>query len=1090
MQPLLLQHRQAPYKRPSLMHVGRSELPRSNIVFILLYAVCFVCGLFSNAQAENNMDSATDIPVFSGNTQEIGMPFMRSFTAKDHGRGAQNWTIAQDPRGLIYIGNQAGGILEFDGVRWRFIPITRGLTARSLAVSESGRIYVGAVSELGYLEPDESGLMRYVSMVDQIPESEREFADVWKIYVTKEAVYFGTFSKIFRFQNGKFTVLKPQSAFHFSFFVNGHLYVRDMDQGLKQLVDDEFKLIPGGEIFAHDRIYVALPWRDKSDINVEKMLLGTRNSGWFIFDGKSFIPWFNEVDAALKNDLIYQGIWLSDGRIAVATLLGGVYLLDRHGKLLDKVDKQDGLPGNDTTTLFQDIHKNLWICTGAAISIVDIESAFSYFNDHLGLDGTVNVVLRHQDKLYAGSSVGLYQMETPSAGNAHFVPVDGITSQSWALLSWGPRLLAGNYSGLFELENGHARKIASYSQAVMSLVRSSVNSSRLFVGTGNGLVSLHYDDGQWVYEGRLNDVTAEIRSLRETNDGTLWLGTVSSGVYRIGFRGKEANLGVETNPVIEHFDTNNGLPEHNIVTTNIVGGKIVFTTPQGLYTFEESNKTFVPFAPFANLFPEQRRSIDVMAEGRNGRMWMGTSTADFNINELGSAIREKDGHFQWESGSLGPLQEAEVEMLYAEENGVVWIGGADGLNRYDSTQEKGNANYTAIIRKVSDTRDKIIFGGAGPLTVPVFDHANNSLRFEFSAISYAYLSFNRFQVMLEGVDTKWSSWSKESYRDYTNLAPGNYRFIVHARNVYGEQSADAIYRFQILAPWYRQWWAYLLYVLLSGLIVQNLFRWRLWALNQRNRLLELEVAERTRELNQAMKALEEQSLTDPLTGLRNRRFLSLRMNEDIAEVNRSHQIVKLSQTSRATLNIDLVFVMVDLDHFKSVNDEYGHAAGDHVLEQTALLLNESIRDTDTVVRWGGEEFLVVARKAFRGEAGVLAERIRSKIEAHEFDLGNGQKLRRTCSLGLAIYPFIPQLAEAYAWEQVVDIADQCLYAAKRAGRNAWVGLFLAENSEADAILVEQPLNVSELIAKNSLVVKTSLPAGTPLDWSHGRSQNQ
>lgn len=123
-----------------------------------------------------------------------------------------------------------------------------------------------------------------------------------------------------------------------------------------------------------------------------------------------------------------------------------------------------------------------------------------------------------------------------------------------------------------------------------------------------------------------------------------------------------------------------------------------------------------------------------------------------------------------------------------------------------------------------------------------------------------------------------------------------------------------------------------------------------------------------------------------------------------------------------------------------MNDAYGHQAGDLVLRQVAERLKGAIRDSDELVRWGGEEFLLAARQSRRADASQVAERLRQAVSAAPFDLGEGRSLQRTCSIGFAAYPFIPGVPGRPTWETVVDLADQALYAAKASGRDGWVGL--------------------------------------------------
>jgi diguanylate cyclase (GGDEF)-like protein len=133
--------------------------------------------------------------------------------------------------------------------------------------------------------------------------------------------------------------------------------------------------------------------------------------------------------------------------------------------------------------------------------------------------------------------------------------------------------------------------------------------------------------------------------------------------------------------------------------------------------------------------------------------------------------------------------------------------------------------------------------------------------------------------------------------------------------------------------------------------------------------------------------------------------------------------------------------MVDLDHFKDVNDRHGHAAGDAVLVQMQERLREVFRESDYLVRWGGEEFLVLARATRRDEAKVVAERIRRAVADREFLLPDGERLHKTCSIGFACFPFLPAAPRLLSWSEVVELADQALYLAKHGGRNAWAAIY-------------------------------------------------
>ncbi|HEX8404836.1 MAG TPA: sensor domain-containing diguanylate cyclase, partial [Duganella sp.] len=191
-----------------------------------------------------------------------------------------------------------------------------------------------------------------------------------------------------------------------------------------------------------------------------------------------------------------------------------------------------------------------------------------------------------------------------------------------------------------------------------------------------------------------------------------------------------------------------------------------------------------------------------------------------------------------------------------------------------------------------------------------------------------------------------------------------------------------------------------------------------------------QLLEKNLELERAYKALEEVSLTDQLTGLRNRRFFLQNVDADVALSLRGYDNGehrgehRTPQREPADIDSnaanDLVFFMVDIDHFKEVNDRYGHAAGDVILVQMQERLREVFRESDYVIRWGGEEFLVLARATHRDDARAVAERMRRVVAEREFVLPDGVRLSKTCSIGFACFPFLPAQPRLLSWSQVVE----------------------------------------------------------------------
>jgi diguanylate cyclase (GGDEF)-like protein len=181
----------------------------------------------------------------------------------------------------------------------------------------------------------------------------------------------------------------------------------------------------------------------------------------------------------------------------------------------------------------------------------------------------------------------------------------------------------------------------------------------------------------------------------------------------------------------------------------------------------------------------------------------------------------------------------------------------------------------------------------------------------------------------------------------------------------------------------------------------------------------------------ANERLREASLTDPLTGLGNRRFLREAVLELLA--GGKPESARGDVASRR-----FVLMVVDLDFLKPINDRHGHDGGDRVLIQVAEILRQLCRSSDRIVRWGGDEFVVLCRDADIDTAAVLAERIRASIAKQIFRVEDGVAARTSASIGFAPYPFIASAPTQIDWEQSLALADAALYVAKQ-HRNDWMG---------------------------------------------------
>jgi diguanylate cyclase (GGDEF)-like protein len=306
------------------------------------------------------------------------------------------------------------------------------------------------------------------------------------------------------------------------------------------------------------------------------------------------------------------------------------------------------------------------------------------------------------------------------------------------------------------------------------------------------------------------------------------------------------------------------------------------------------------------------------------------------------------------------------------------------------------------------------------------------------SVAFADAASVTCRYRLKGLETEFTETANLPEARYSALPPGDYTFQVSCGPSESEQVASktAAYSFTVVGPWWQSWW-----VGVCGVVGFALLLWgALWARQRRgcreNDRLEKAVAERSAELAQANHELAEASFSDPLTGIRNRRFFQSTIAADASQAVRAYRgLASCSLNHR-----DLIFFLVDIDHFKEVNDQYGHDAGDRVLVQIAQRLNQVVRESDFLIRWGGEEFLVVCRSAERNDGALLASRILKAINGKAFDLGNERPLSRSCSVGWAAFPWLPAACSDLSVDEVLRLADRGLYLAKQGGRNQAVGL--------------------------------------------------
>ena len=227
------------------------------------------------------------------------------------------------------------------------------------------------------------------------------------------------------------------------------------------------------------------------------------------------------------------------------------------------------------------------------------------------------------------------------------------------------------------------------------------------------------------------------------------------------------------------------------------------------------------------------------------------------------------------------------------------------------------------------------------------------------------------------------------------------------------------------------------------------------------------------ELQRKNLELQEISFTDVLTGVWNRRYMEEILTAEAGQVLRNYQRA-LGSDSREIDHRDLVFIMVDMDFFKEVNDLYGHPAGDRLLQLVAQRLSTVVRKSDVLVRWGGEEFLIMSRSTDPWGTPAFCSRVLEVMSWEPFDLGSGIVVHKTCSIGWAAYPWCRNAYEAICAEEVIALSDAALYHAKAHGRTQSVGIVTADEASHTPQAIALPA-IREGKAPLARMIETACP---------------
>jgi hypothetical protein len=352
---------------------------------------------------------------------------IQNFSPQEYGGKKQNWSIVQDNRGIMYFANSAG-VLEFDAVEWRLIPLPGGSGAYALARDPDGRVYVGGEKEAGYLEVNEKGLMQYYSLFDKIPPAYRGFAErvVQVGFIPGGSVIL--FERLLVILEGeKVSVFTAED--HFYAFINacGSLYIIDDTRGLLQYSGGHLTDVAGGALL---RAYVMLPFKE------DKILMVTTQEGPLLFAPQDkqnpYTPFITRGDDYFTGNLVSCGTILEDGFFILGSVEKGIAVFNFNGNRVVHIQEAEGLQDRHVYSIYRDASGNVWVGLEQGISFLSFLSFLSnalFIKNHTTSPGAAKEGIEVSTSFAALIRACRKSVDdTLIFGGAYYIPGQGIQS--------------------------------------------------------------------------------------------------------------------------------------------------------------------------------------------------------------------------------------------------------------------------------------------------------------------------------------------------------------------------------------------------------------------------------------------------------------------------------------------------------------------------------------------------------------------------------------------------------------------------------------------------------------------------------------
>lgn len=727
------------------------------------------------------------------------LPPIENYSPKLYNAENQNWSISQSVDKEIYIANN-GGLLVFNGAAWKLYPSPNNTIIRSVNVIGS-RIYTGSYMEFGFWRKNAFGILDYISLSDKIKDKliEEEF---WNIIKYDTWVLFQSLNRIYIFNtvDETFQIIDSETQLPKIFKVGDSIYFQKMNNGIYKIENGKEVLVTNNQILQRN-ILVNIFYVDR------KILYQTQDIGFYYIENNQIHRWDIQANSIIDKISVYSSLQLNDGSFVLGTIANGLFYLDKNGSLLYKINQKKGLINNTVLSMFEDSTHNLWLGLDNGVSVINLDSPFSVYNDINGELGAIYASAIYNGNLYLGTNQGLFYKQQNS--NNKFKFIEGTKGQVWTLKEINNTLFCGHNSGTFIVNDDSANLIADL-MGTWDIKPVKNHKNILLQGNYNGLNILEKVNDTWIFRNKIKGFDISSRYFELTSENTIFVSHEYKGVFKI-------QVDSTYNRVI-NFKTENSVPKGLKSSLATYNNSLYYIYEGGIFKYNTITKKFTKDEIFSNkLFSDgEYISGKLIPDQKRGTLWGFTNNniIYFTKGKLNNIPQVKK---IWLPVALRS-DIAGYESIIHLEHQKYLLGTLSGYIIIDLDKFKDQdfeVKIYSIDKKVlSKSKISVELNKKAALN---FNEHN--LFFSFNAPEYDRFIEVNYQYKLEGLFDDWTDWSTQSSVSFENLPYGNYTFKVKAKINNKLSSNIAAYSFKIERPWIISYIMLVVYVVLFLLLL-------------------------------------------------------------------------------------------------------------------------------------------------------------------------------------------------------------------------------------------------------------------------------